>query len=99
MEKRGRVMDANESFSVLQNTAGRKSLVSWFEPFHSQMVDAIEKKKSTTILGGTDFNIRRCENGTDFVFMKSGDFIPMCRNSLDRLKYLVELSKNAVSTS
>lgn len=99
MEKRGRVMDANESFEVLQKTpAGRATLISWFDPFYAQMVDAIEKGKKSTILGGTDFNIRVCENGTDFVFKKSDDFIPMTRLSLDRLRYLVEMN-NAVTTS
>lgn len=96
MEKRGRAMDANESFAILQNTAG-KHLVSWFDPFYSQMVDAVEKRKTTTILGGVNFNIRRY--GNDVVFMKVDGFVPMTRIGIDRLVYLMERNSRAIESS
>lgn len=80
MEKRGRELSAAEAQNVLESTATRKTLVSWFKPFFSQMVTAVERRKSTVILGGMDFNIRRY--GDDYVFMRVGNFTPMTRISL-----------------
>lgn len=80
MEKRGREMDANESFEVLQSTATKTRLISWFDPFWDQMRTAIERGKTTVILGGRDFNIRHHtdrDGGTYHVFMVTDNFTPM----------------------
>lgn len=98
MEKRGRALDANESHAVLVSTATRKSLVSWFEPFYSQMLTAIESRKKQVILGGRNFDVREYANGEDYVFMVSDGFVPMTRITLSNLRSLSE-SVNAFNTN
>lgn len=90
MEKRGRALDANESHAVLLETAGRKSLVSWFKPFFGQMHDAVKKGKKQTILGGMNFNVRISESGNDVIFMIADGFVPMTRISKNDLARLAE---------
>lgn len=80
MEKRGRALDASESFDVLQTTAVKTRLISWFDPFWGQMRTAIERGKTQTIFGGKDFNIRKYkdrEGMTYHVFMVVDGFTPM----------------------
>jgi len=98
VEKRGRELDAKEAQSVLETTATRKSLVSWFDPFFSQMLDAVEKKKSKTILGGREFLIRRSENGQDIIFAVPFGFVPMTRMNLNTLRNLAD-RQNALATN
>lgn len=97
MEKRGRVLEVNEAQNILESTSTKKTLISWFDPFWSQMIDAIEKHKSTTILNGSVFSVSLCEDKKDYVFRRVGEFVPMTRISLERIKEF-ESMKNAAAT-
>lgn len=85
MEKRGRVMTVAEAQNILETTSTKHTLVSWFQPFTSQMIEAIEKKKETCILDGRQFAVKKCANGKDYVFKVVGNFVPMTRVSLENL--------------
>ena len=85
MEKRGRVMTVEEAQNILETTYTKNTMVSWFQPFTSQMIDAIEKKKETCILDGRLFSVKKCADGTDYVFRVVGQFVPMTRVSMENL--------------
>lgn len=98
MEKRGRVITSTaEAQEILESTSTRKTLVSWFAPFYSQMQDAIEKGKHHTILGGTDFKIRLSDNKQDCIFTPVVGFVPMSRIPLDKLNDLATVQNAAAS--
>lgn len=86
MERRGRSMDANESQAVLIETEKKNSLVSWFQPFTDQMIDAIKRGRSSVIFDGKLFNVKPALDGVDFIFSNSYDFTPMTRVSLENLE-------------
>lgn len=73
MVKRGRELSASEAQNVLETTATRKTLMSWFDPFVPAMIQAIETRAKTVILDGRRFNVRKSENGKDHIFMVVGE--------------------------
>lgn len=100
MEKRGRELDVKEAQTILETTATRSRLISWFDPFWDQMRTAVERKKDTVILGGRDFNVRHYKDrsGREFhVFMVRDDFVPMISILDHELKN--RMSADAVSAS
>lgn len=98
MEKRGRVLGVNEAHDILLTSSTRKLLVSWFDPFWDQMIEAVKKNKRTVILGGSTFEVKTCEDKKDYIFKHVGEFVPMIRISLDRLILYVSV-KDAVHSS
>lgn len=83
MEKRGREMTVEEAQRILETTSTHTALISWFQPFTEQMIEAIEKGKKSVVLNGRTFSIKNY--GSDYVFKVVGDFIPMTRVSLENL--------------
>ena len=95
MEKRGRELSVSEAHGVLTTTDTKKNLVSWFQPFTSSMLMALHSRAKTIYMDGKQFTIKKCANGTDFVFYPTRDALGFPRTRLS----IADLEKRLIPDS